>query len=118
MPENPKECRMHAARCAELATAARTPQLKTTFLALPKNSEKLAIQLEDAFAKLAEREDIWSNVQESTDEARRLRKKYSDTLFGRLHHFWQVWAPGAALVVQILGLLPWAVCRDLVGPVE
>jgi hypothetical protein len=24
MPDNPKECRMHAARCAELATAART----------------------------------------------------------------------------------------------
>jgi len=49
---------MQAARCAELAVAARTPQLKATFLALSKNWEKLAVQLEDADAKLTESEVI------------------------------------------------------------
>jgi hypothetical protein len=45
-----KECRGRAVRCAELAVAARTPQLKAMFLELSKNWEKLAIQSEDAFA--------------------------------------------------------------------
>jgi hypothetical protein len=44
---DPKECRKRAARCAELAAAARTQQLRNTFLELSKNCEKLAIQLED-----------------------------------------------------------------------
>ena len=34
MPGNSKECRKHATRCAEMAVAARTPQLKATFLVL------------------------------------------------------------------------------------
>ena len=75
MPSNPKECRKHAARCAELAMAAHTPQLRAMFLELSKNWEKLAIQLEDAFAKLAESQDIRSRVQETINEARQLRKK-------------------------------------------
>jgi hypothetical protein len=79
---DPKECRRHAARCAEMAVAARTPQLKATFLGLSKNWETLAIQLENAFTQLAEDEALRSSVQESVDEARRLRK----TLFRRLHH--------------------------------
>jgi hypothetical protein len=54
MPGNPRECREHAARCVELAVTASTPQLKATFLELSKNWEKLAIQLEDAFAKIDE----------------------------------------------------------------
>jgi len=62
MPGDPKDCRRHAARCAELAVAARTPQLKAAFLGLSKNWEKLAIQLEDTFAKLAEDEALRSNV--------------------------------------------------------
>ena len=74
MPGDPKECRKHALRCAELAVATRSPQIKAMFLELSKNWEKFAIQLEDAFAKLAENEDISSNVRESIDEARRLRK--------------------------------------------
>ena len=75
MAGDPKECRAHAARCAELAVKARTPQLRTTFLDLSRNWEKLAIQLEDAFAKLAESEDNRLKVRESVEEARRLRKK-------------------------------------------
>jgi hypothetical protein len=49
-----------------------TPQLKATFLALSKHWEKLAIHLEDAFAKIAESEDIRSKVRASLDEAKRL----------------------------------------------
>jgi hypothetical protein len=72
MPGNSKQYRMHAARCAELAVAARSPQLKATFLALSKCWEKLAIQLEDAFAKRTESEAIRSRVQDSLDEFKRL----------------------------------------------
>jgi hypothetical protein len=72
MPGDLKECRKNAARCAELAVAAHTPELRVIFLELSKNWEKLAIQLEDAFAKLAESEAIGSNVLESLDEAKRL----------------------------------------------
>ena len=60
MPGDPKECHRNAARCAELAVAAHTPQLRTRFLELSNNWEKLAIQLE-AFAKLTESEAIRSN---------------------------------------------------------
>ena len=72
MPGDPNECRRNAVRCAEMAVASGTPQLKATFLALSKHWEKLAIQLEDAFAKIAESEDIRSKVRESLDEAKRL----------------------------------------------
>jgi hypothetical protein len=65
MPGDPKECRRRAARCAELAMAAHNPQFRVMFLDLPKNWEKLAIQLEDAFAKLAESEGIAAIVRES-----------------------------------------------------
>jgi hypothetical protein len=75
MPGDPKECRKHAARCAEMAVTAGTAQLRATFLELSKNWEKLAIQLENAFAQLAESEDNMLKVQESVEEARRLRKK-------------------------------------------
>jgi hypothetical protein len=75
MPGNPKECRAHAARCAEMAVAARTAQLRTTFLKLSKHWEQLAIQLENAFAQVAESEDIRSTVRETVDEARKLREK-------------------------------------------
>jgi len=70
MPGDPKECRKHAFRCAQLAVAARTPQLKAMFLELSKNWEKLAIQLEDAFARIYESEAIRSNVRESLNETR------------------------------------------------
>jgi hypothetical protein len=54
MPNNPREYRVHAARCVELATKARTPQLKATFLALSKNWEKQA-GLEDRNAFFVQR---------------------------------------------------------------
>ena len=43
---------------AESAVAARTQQLRTTFLELSRNWKKLAIQPEGAFAKLTESERI------------------------------------------------------------
>jgi hypothetical protein len=46
MPGDPKECRLHALRCAELAGTARPQQLKATLLELAKNWEKLAVDLQ------------------------------------------------------------------------
>jgi hypothetical protein len=57
-----------------LAVAARTPGLREKFLELSKIWEKVAIELENAFAQLAESQDIRFRVRESVDEARRLRK--------------------------------------------
>jgi len=46
MAGDPKECRVHASRCAELAEEATSPQLKQTFIALSRNWLKLAIEVE------------------------------------------------------------------------
>ena len=72
MPGDPKECRWHALRCAELAMKGRTPQLKAMFLELSKNWETLAIQLENAIAKVSEAEDIRCQVREALNEVKRL----------------------------------------------
>lgn len=48
MPGDPKECRKNASRCADLAHAARTPELKQTLIELSRNWLKLAIELERA----------------------------------------------------------------------
>jgi hypothetical protein len=58
-----------------MAVTAGTAQLRSTFLELSKNWEKLAIALEDAFAQLVETEENMLKAQESVEEARRLRKK-------------------------------------------
>jgi hypothetical protein len=72
MPGDPKECRMRAARCAELAATARTPQLKAWFLGLSKQWERLAIELENGFAKLVENEALKEDIERSLDELRRI----------------------------------------------
>jgi len=54
MPGEPKECRKHASRCAELAHAASTPELKQMLIELSKNWLKLAIELERTQALLDE----------------------------------------------------------------
>jgi hypothetical protein len=71
MPGDPKECRKRALRCAEMAAAAQTPQLKATLLKLSKSWEKLAIQLEHAVAILSEGEAMKSDVDGSLNEAKR-----------------------------------------------
>ena len=48
MPGDAKECRKNASRCADLAHAARTPELKQTLIELSRNWLKLAIELERA----------------------------------------------------------------------
>ena len=52
MPGDPKECREHASRCAELATTAGTPELKAPLVELSRSWVKLAIELENAHALL------------------------------------------------------------------
>ena len=52
MPGDPRECRRHALRCAELVVSAGPQQLKAALLELPKNWEQLAIELENGSATL------------------------------------------------------------------
>jgi len=54
MVGDPKACREHASRCAELAHDAKTPELKLILIDLSKNWLKLAIELEQAAALLSE----------------------------------------------------------------
>jgi hypothetical protein len=54
MPANPKECRLHAMRCAELAATAKSQQLKATLLELSKNWVRLADSLETTLALMDE----------------------------------------------------------------
>jgi len=54
MTGDPRECRQHAARCAELAHTARTIELKLRLIELSKTWLKLAIELERAHALLDE----------------------------------------------------------------
>jgi hypothetical protein len=72
MVANSKECRRHAVRCAELAMAARTPQMKATFLGLSKNWETLAISLEDAFGRVEEEKIVRSQARRSLTEIKRV----------------------------------------------
>ena len=53
MPGDPKDCRLHAMRCAELAAQAKPPELKASLLELSLNWAKLACDLEATNALLA-----------------------------------------------------------------
>jgi hypothetical protein len=46
MPGDPKECRLHAFHCAEMAANARTPQLKSALLEMSANWQRVARDLE------------------------------------------------------------------------
>ena len=72
MAADARECRERASRCAELAMTARTTQLKAFFLALSKNWEQFAIELEDCFGRLVEMETLRSNIRDSLSETKRL----------------------------------------------
>ena len=48
MPGDPKECRQHARRCAELASVATTPEAREQFLSLQQSWMRLAADLENA----------------------------------------------------------------------
>jgi hypothetical protein len=57
MPGNPKECRLRARRCAELAASAKDLKLKHVFSDLAKSWTTLAVQLEAAMALRDELEE-------------------------------------------------------------
>jgi hypothetical protein len=52
MPGNPKECRAHALRCAELADSSTTPEARERLLELATKWNQLAAELEDTSALL------------------------------------------------------------------
>ncbi len=54
MAGDPRQCRIYAVQCAELASSSITVHLKMTLLELSKNWEKLAFDLERTQALLAE----------------------------------------------------------------
>jgi hypothetical protein len=47
MPGDPRTCRENAARCAELAVAAKAKHLKAMLVELSRSWEKLAFDLEN-----------------------------------------------------------------------
>jgi hypothetical protein len=72
VPGDPRECREHALRCAELATTAKTERLKMLFLNLSMSWERLALSLEHGLGRVEEVEAAWSDVYKSLAETRRL----------------------------------------------
>jgi hypothetical protein len=54
MPGDPRQCRIYAVQCAQLASSSITVHLKMTLLELSKNWEKLAFDLERTQALLLE----------------------------------------------------------------
>jgi hypothetical protein len=67
MPGDPKECRKHAARCAELAMTARSHELKAALLELSKNWESLAISLEALKGMVGESEVATPDIPQTVD---------------------------------------------------
>jgi hypothetical protein len=70
MPGDPKECRKHAARCAELAMTARSHELKTALLELSKNWENLAVSLEAVNGLVGETNIVTSDLPQTIDGTR------------------------------------------------
>ena len=58
MPGDPKECREHARRCAELASSATTPDAREQFLSLEQSWMRLAADLENAQMVIAALDEI------------------------------------------------------------
>jgi hypothetical protein len=58
MPGDPKECRQHARRCAELASVATTPEAREQFLSLQQSWIRLAADLDNAKAVIAALDDM------------------------------------------------------------
>jgi hypothetical protein len=56
VPADPKQCRMYALECAELARTAKLPQAKELFLNLAQSWLNLALELERTTALLDEEE--------------------------------------------------------------
>jgi len=52
MPGNPKECRQHALNCMLLAKQSANQESNQTFLSLSQSWTRLAVELENAEARL------------------------------------------------------------------
>jgi hypothetical protein len=57
MPGDPKQCRLHALHCVEMAATVKTAQLKATFLDLSKSWVRLAESLEQNHAVM-DKDDV------------------------------------------------------------
>lgn len=61
---DPRECRQHAVRCAELAINLKNAEFKAIYLALSKQWEMFALELEGAESMLSElNQDTPNNYQ-------------------------------------------------------
>jgi hypothetical protein len=58
MPGDPKECRQHAERCAELARRATTPESRDSFLSLQLTWIRLAMELDQARALIKATQEL------------------------------------------------------------
>jgi hypothetical protein len=52
MPGDPKECRLHAVRCMQLANETTNTEMRRTFVDLAHHWNRIAVELEDAQALL------------------------------------------------------------------
>jgi hypothetical protein len=115
MPGDPRECRRHALRCAELAVSARSEQLKAALLELSKNWEHLAIDLENGTATIDEVEVVSSMVRRSLDDLTAfpkslyLNKSQASVVKNNLR---QVGTASAAEIVEFVGELTLAIGRS------
>ena len=67
MPGDPRECRKHAIRCAELAAEAKTEPLRNHFLLLSKTWESLATELERVSETMSELVPLETGKMPRTD---------------------------------------------------
>ena len=58
MPGDPKECRMHAHNCLQIADASANAEITRTFVDLAHSWTRLALDLESAQALLVAVEDM------------------------------------------------------------
>jgi hypothetical protein len=63
MPGDPKECRQHAERCAELARLASTPEDSNKFLSLQMTWVRLALELDQAGALMKAMQELEEEEQ-------------------------------------------------------
>jgi hypothetical protein len=88
MPGDPKECRKHAARCAEMAVAAYTPQLRATFLELSKHGSNLQSNRKALSSKLPKVRILGRGSKRPST-----RVASSEKNSPTLHHLRQIRAP-------------------------
>jgi hypothetical protein len=69
VPGDPRACREHARRYAELATLAATPEAREHFLSLEKTWIRLAAELESAEAFVSATDEIDPKHQPYSPEA-------------------------------------------------